>query len=75
MGSALPTTRDGLEAELIRARRMLTTAEAQAEGRKRRVDELIRALRALPDPPSARSIAQLAGVSDVEVLRIAKRPG
>jgi hypothetical protein len=36
-------------------------------------DRLIGQIRALPDSPSARAVAEVAGVSDVEVLRIAKR--
>jgi len=68
-------SRAELESRLRSVRLRLDAAEAQVDGSKAARDAIIRELRALPDPPSARAIGGLAGLSNVQVLRIAEGTG
>lgn len=66
-------SRSDLEKALTAVRRRINRHEdALAELRARR-DALILELRALPDPPSTRAVAELAGVSPAWPTTLEKR--
>lgn len=64
-----------LERDLRRARDRVSRKALELEEAKAARDELVVALRRLEDPPSARAVAELAGISNPWVLKLEKGSG
>ena len=64
-----------LERELVRARRRVEVAEERLAREKAARDRLVVDLRRLEEPPSARAVAELAGISNPWVLKLEKEAG
>lgn len=68
------TTTTRIERALVAARDEIRELEEELEAKKKRRDALVIRLRRHADHPSARAIAELAGISAVWVLELAKDP-
>ncbi len=64
-----------LEAALVAERDAVAELERRLSDRKARRDELVVRLRRLPLPPSARAVAELAGISNPWVLKLERGDG
>ena len=64
-----------LERELVKARTRVEKAELRLATEKAYRDRLVVDLRRLEEPPSARAVAELAGISNPWVLKLEKGSG
>lgn len=69
------TGRAKLERDLARARDRVSKKKLELDALEDERDRLVVELRRLPDPPSARAVAELAGISNPWVLKLEKGAG